>query len=124
MQRHGATMRIERVVDAETLARGSELFDDLPRPAASSRLLTGPRYHLLFAWDGPYGAVGFVSGIEVTHPDRGTEMFLYDFGSRRSWLLAPDVATARRLAKMPAYRRRCHRMKAGVRHRVEVGPKM
>jgi hypothetical protein len=111
MQRYGAPMRIERVVDAETLARGSELFDDLPRPAASSGSLMSLRYHLLFAWDDAYGAVGFVSCIEVTHPDKGTEMFLYELGSRGSWLLAPDVATARRLTKMPAYRRCCHRKK-------------
>ena len=25
-------------------------------------------------------AVGFVSGVETTHPDKGTEMFLYELG--------------------------------------------
>jgi ribosomal protein S18 acetylase RimI-like enzyme len=25
-------------------------------------------------------AVGFVTGVEMTHPDKGTEMFLYELG--------------------------------------------
>ena len=28
----------------------------------------------------PGWAVGFVSGVETTHPDKGTEMFLYELG--------------------------------------------
>lgn len=44
--------------------------DDVPR-------LDGP--HLLFASiDGV--DVGFVSGVETTHPDKGTEIFLYELG--------------------------------------------
>ncbi len=31
------------------------------------------------AYDGET-AVGFVTGIEMTHPDKGTEMFLYELG--------------------------------------------
>jgi len=74
------TMRIQRVVDADTLGRGSELFDDRPLPAASLRFLTSPGHHLLFAWDDTDHPVGFISGVELTHPDKGTEMYLNELG--------------------------------------------
>jgi ribosomal protein S18 acetylase RimI-like enzyme len=57
------------------------LFDDPPRRDATRRFLAEPTHHLLLAWlDGAGDAVGFVSGIETTHPDKGTEMFLYELG--------------------------------------------
>jgi ribosomal protein S18 acetylase RimI-like enzyme len=41
------------------------------------RFLADPNHHLLIAYsDG--APAGFVSGVEVTHPDKGTEMFLYE----------------------------------------------
>jgi ribosomal protein S18 acetylase RimI-like enzyme len=57
----------------------ADLFDDAPRKDALGRFLADPGHHLLIAYldDDP---VGFVSGVEVTHPDKGTEMFLYELG--------------------------------------------
>ncbi len=53
------------------------LFDEAPRPDAVRRFLADPMHHLLIAvHDGR--PVGFVSGVELTHPDKGTEMFLYE----------------------------------------------
>jgi len=41
------------------------------------RFLADPNHHLFIAHaDGR--PVGFVSGVELTHPDKGTEMFLYE----------------------------------------------
>ncbi len=61
---------------------GAHLFDDPPEPAATARFLATPTHHLLFAYSGrePDGdaPIGFVSGVEETHPDKGTEMFLYE----------------------------------------------
>ena len=63
--------------DAVHAARG--LFDHPPDPAATRRFLAEPTHHLLVAYDA--GALlGFVSGVELTHPDKGTEMFLYELG--------------------------------------------
>jgi len=62
--------------DAAVLALGP-LFDAVPQPAATRRFLSEPNHHLLVAYDDD-GAVGFVSGVETTHPDKGTEMFLYE----------------------------------------------
>jgi ribosomal protein S18 acetylase RimI-like enzyme len=44
---------------------------------AAARFLAEPNHHLLVAYDDGR-PVGFVSGVEMTHPDKGTEMFLYE----------------------------------------------
>jgi ribosomal protein S18 acetylase RimI-like enzyme len=63
--------------DAAVAALGF-LFDGEPVAEATRRFLAEPTHHLLVAY-GPGGApVGFVSGVETTHPDKGTEMFLYE----------------------------------------------
>jgi ribosomal protein S18 acetylase RimI-like enzyme len=59
------------------VAAAAPLFDRPPRPDATARFLAEPNHHLLLALvDG--APVGFVSGVEVTHPDKGTELFLYE----------------------------------------------
>jgi ribosomal protein S18 acetylase RimI-like enzyme len=66
-----------RLGDAELVAAASHLFDGPARPDATARFLADDGHHLLIASE--HGrAVGFVSGVEVTHPDKGTEMFLYE----------------------------------------------
>lgn len=52
-------------------------FDNRVIPAAATRFLETDTHHLLIAYDGGTAA-GFVSGVEMTHPDKGTEMFLYE----------------------------------------------
>ncbi|MGW6916825.1 GNAT family N-acetyltransferase [Kitasatospora sp. NPDC054939] len=67
---------------AEVLAAG-HLFDSAPLPGATEEFLADPRHHLLIAYvDDGSGAVpaGMVTGVETTHPDKGTEMFLYELG--------------------------------------------
>jgi ribosomal-protein-alanine N-acetyltransferase len=55
------------------------LFDGPAQEAASRRFLESGDHHLLLALEDQH-PVGFVSGVEVTHPDKGTEMFLYELG--------------------------------------------
>ncbi len=65
----------------------SPLFDAPATARISQRFLDSEGHHLLIAYEA--GApVGFVSGVEITHPDKGTEMFLYE--------LAVDEAFRRR----------------------------
>ncbi len=73
-------MRIERVVDAAAVHRAADLFDAPPQPHATERFLAERNHHLLFAYDGAGRAVGMISGVETTHPDKGTEMFVYELG--------------------------------------------
>ena len=65
------------VNEAERVRRAGHLFDAAPRLDAIERFLADPNHHLLIAYD-EGEPVGFVSGVELTHPDKGTEMFLYE----------------------------------------------
>ena len=71
-------MRIERAGSADAVAAVQPLFDNALRPQAVERFLFlgDPTHHLLVAYSGE-AVAGFVSGVEMTHPDKGTEMFLY-----------------------------------------------
>jgi GNAT superfamily N-acetyltransferase len=68
---------IRRVRSEREVEQAAALFDAPPRPGATRRFLDAPDHHLLLAWDGAR-PVGMVSGVELTHPDKGTEMFLYE----------------------------------------------
>jgi ribosomal protein S18 acetylase RimI-like enzyme len=61
------------------LAEAGSLFDSSIQRDAAHRFLNADGHHVLIAMlDGE--AVGFVTGVELTHPDKGTEMFLYELG--------------------------------------------
>ncbi|MFE6700541.1 GNAT family N-acetyltransferase [Streptomyces sp. NPDC057718] len=63
---------------AELLAAG-RLFDAPPREEWAARFLAADGHVMLIAYvDGV--PAGFVSGIEMLHPDKGTEMCLYELG--------------------------------------------
>ena len=71
-------MRIERAASADAVAAVQPLFDHELRPEAVKRFLADPTHHLLVGYSEAGAAAGFVSGVEMTHPDKGTEMFLYE----------------------------------------------
>ena len=56
-----------------------DVFDHPPTPEWTARFLAAADHHLVAAFEGDT-MVGFVSGVETTHPDKGTEMFLYELG--------------------------------------------
>jgi ribosomal protein S18 acetylase RimI-like enzyme len=70
-------VRIERASRPEQVEAAAHLYDGPPRRDAVERFVGDPTHHLLLAYDGER-PVGFVSGVEMTHPDKGTEMFLYE----------------------------------------------
>lgn len=78
---------IRAAMSAEELVAASHLFDSPATIEWAQRFLNAHGHHLLLAWVGDEAA-GFVSGVETTHPDKGTEMFLYE--------LAVDEAHRRR----------------------------
>ena len=73
-------MRIERVTSAAEVHRAADLFDAPPLEAATRRFLADPAHHLLFAYDDGDRPIGMISGVETTHPDKGTEMLVYELG--------------------------------------------
>lgn len=72
-------IRVLRPGDDHLVAAASHLFDGPARPDATARFLADAGHCLLIAYEDDR-AVGFVSGVEMTHPDKGTEMFLYELG--------------------------------------------
>ena len=99
--------------DEKAVLAAGGLFDDPPRPDATRRFLAEPNHHLLIAYDAGT-PVGFVSGVETTHPDKGTEMFLYELGvdepARRRGIGRALVQALVQLAR----ERGCHGMWAGT----------
>ncbi|MEU8237244.1 GNAT family N-acetyltransferase [Actinoplanes missouriensis] len=73
-------MRIERVTAAAEVHRAADLFDAAPLEHATQRFLDDPTHHLLLAYDDGDRPVGMISGVETTHPDKGTEMLVYELG--------------------------------------------
>jgi ribosomal protein S18 acetylase RimI-like enzyme len=67
---------VERVED---LLAASELFDQPALRAASERFVSTPGHFMFLAYERGEPA-GFVSGVEMIHPDKGAEMFLYELG--------------------------------------------
>ena len=74
-------MRIERLGSGEEarVVDASYLFDSSPTEAAAEKMLAQRNHYVLIAYEDDVAA-GFVTGIEMTHPDKGTEMFLYELG--------------------------------------------
>ncbi|SDH98444.1 Ribosomal protein S18 acetylase RimI [Sinosporangium album] len=72
-------MKIRRITDLDDVVAAGHLFDSTPLAEATQRFLDDERHHLLIAYvdDQP---VGMVTGVEMTHPDKGTEMFVYELG--------------------------------------------
>jgi ribosomal protein S18 acetylase RimI-like enzyme len=70
---------IQRVgpADIALLHRAAALFDEPLRDDWIDRFVGSGDHHLLLAVDGD-APVGMVSGVELTHPDKGVEMFLYE----------------------------------------------
>src|SRR5215210_6413103 len=66
--------------DERAALAAEALFDGPADAEATRRFLAAPGHHLLVAYDGAGRPVGFVSGVELTHPDKGTELFLYELG--------------------------------------------
>ena len=74
-------MEIRRLATEDVaVARALEhLLDGPARDDVTRRFLASPSHHWLVAYvDGQ--PAGFVTGVELTHPDKGTEMFLYELG--------------------------------------------
>ena len=64
--------------DEGVVLAGAALFDRPPTREWAAKFLSHPGHHLLVALAGDSAPIGFVSGVETTHPDKGTEMFLYE----------------------------------------------
>ncbi|MDX2396322.1 GNAT family N-acetyltransferase [Streptomyces sp. DK15] len=106
-------MDIRPATTAAELQAAEGLFDGPAREEWSERFLRSPGHLMLIAYvDGV--PAGMVSGVEMSHPDKGTEMCLYelsvDEGYRRRGI---GRALTEALAAEAA-RRGCYGMWVGV----------
>jgi ribosomal protein S18 acetylase RimI-like enzyme len=69
--------------EAHVLAAG-DLFDNPPQEDWARSFLDEPTHHMLIAYLGEH-PVGFVTGVEMVHPDKGREMFLYELSVGPAW---------------------------------------
>jgi ribosomal protein S18 acetylase RimI-like enzyme len=72
-------MDIRRIATSEPVMAAAHLFDNAPLPEAIESFLASEGHHLLIGYADGVPA-GMVTGVEMTHPDKGTEMFLYEMG--------------------------------------------
>lgn len=76
--------RIQRAMSSEDVHAAAQLFDTEPNPEATERFLNSPDHHLLLAFetaaddDAASVPIGMITAVETTHPDKGTELFLYE----------------------------------------------
>jgi GNAT superfamily N-acetyltransferase len=63
--------------DDRLVLGGADLFDSPPTEDWTAKFLSSEGHHLFVALLDDE-TIGFVSGVETTHPDKGTEMFLYE----------------------------------------------
>ncbi|MDJ1370516.1 N-acetyltransferase [Gulosibacter molinativorax] len=71
--------------DPATLVANSALFDHQVSAEGAADFLSRPG-HILFLALSPDGeGVGFVSGVEMRHPDKQPEMFVYELGVDKDW---------------------------------------
>lgn len=70
-------MDIRRATTVAELVAAEHLYDGPAQPEWAERFLTAAGHLMLIAYaDGR--PVGMISGIEMHHPDKGTEMCLYE----------------------------------------------
>jgi ribosomal protein S18 acetylase RimI-like enzyme len=106
-------MRIERIADAAAVHEAAGLFDQPPLTGPTHRFLAEPGHHLLLAYDDE-GPAGMVTGVELTHPDKGTEMFIYELEvAPRARRRGVGTALVRALAEL-ARERGCYGMWVGT----------
>ncbi|MDQ8707308.1 GNAT family N-acetyltransferase [Streptomyces sp. LHD-70] len=68
---------IRRATTVGQLTAAGPLFDSPARPEWAERFLSAAGHHMFVAYaDGR--PVGFITGIEMLHPDKGVEMCLYE----------------------------------------------
>lgn len=76
------TWHIRRLTadDVDLVLRSAHLFDGPPTGEWTRRFFASPGHHLVVALADDGVAAGFASGIVMTHPDKGSELFLYELG--------------------------------------------
>lgn len=79
------TWRIVRVEDPARIVANSDLFDAPVTSSGATDFLRRPGHLMFLAESGDGQGIGFVTGVEMRHPDKGAEMFVYELGVEEEW---------------------------------------
>jgi len=95
---------IRRSAHIDEVVAAEHLMDHPVASGAAARFLAERGHHLLLAYPASSERpIGMVSGVEMTHPDKGTEMFLYELSveepSRRQGVATALVHALAQLAQ-------------------------
>jgi ribosomal protein S18 acetylase RimI-like enzyme len=105
---------ITEVSDPAVLVRASHLFDRPVSQEGAEDFVRRPGHVLLMASSSDGTGIGFVSGVEMRHPDKDPEMFIYELGVDEAWRQR-GVATALLDAlRVESVRRGCRGMWTGT----------
>ncbi|MEL7975845.1 GNAT family N-acetyltransferase [Isoptericola sp. F-RaC21] len=88
-----ADWTVTQVTDPAELVAASHLFDHPVSPDGAEDTLGRPGHVVLLARSADGRDVGFVSGVEMRHPDKDAELFLYELAVDDGWR-RQGVATA------------------------------
>jgi ribosomal protein S18 acetylase RimI-like enzyme len=77
----GAEIVVRRLglSDVDVVVAAAHLFDDVPRRDWTERFVGGRDCVMFLAEIGGV-AVGFLTGIEIVHPDKAPELLIYELG--------------------------------------------
>ncbi|MER5385840.1 GNAT family N-acetyltransferase [Streptomyces sp. NPDC006465] len=106
-------MEMRRATSVEELTAAEYLFDHPVRPEWARRFLDTRGHHLYLAYEGEV-PVGFISGVETVHPDKGTEMFLYELAVAEAFRRRGTGRALIRELSALARERGCYGMWVGV----------
>lgn len=106
-------IRIRPATTTAELLAAAHLHDAPPRPEWAARFLAAEGHLMLIAYaDG--APAGFVSGIEMLHPDKGTEMCLYELSVDESYRRRGIGRALTEALAAEARERGCYDMWVGV----------
>ncbi|MEV0000114.1 GNAT family N-acetyltransferase [Streptomyces sp. NPDC050848] len=71
-------MEIRRATTVSELLAAGHLYDSPPRARWAEAFLAAQGHLMLIAYTAEGFPAGFVSGIEMLHPDKGAELCLYE----------------------------------------------
>lgn len=109
-----STWTIAIVKDAASLVQNSHLFDNMVTLEGAEDFLAREGHLLLLARDAGGAGIGFVSGVEMRHPDKPAEMFIYELGVDDPWRQQGVAKALLEALREEAIRRGCAAMWTGT----------